>query len=240
MILTVGFGLVASKPDEKKVLSESVASPSPSHSPTNFETQGSTQSAGKSGLYSIVSVVDGDTVKVSIDGKTKTIRLIGIDSPETVDPRKPVQCFGKQASAEAKSTLMDKKVRLESDPTQGDKDKYDRLLRYVFLEDGTNFNQEMISKGFAHEYTYDLPYKYQSLFKSSEKSAMQKDLGLWSPQTCNGTTTNTTGTNTSVLKTSTNSASYQEIHEVIKTDNATTEIIQQTSTSQGQSISGSD
>ena len=139
-------------------------------------------------LVKVTSVVDGDTLKVSIGGAEKTIRLIGIDTPETVDPRKPVQCFGKEASNKAKATLTGKMVRLESDATQGDLDKYDRLLRYVFLEDGTFFNKMMIEQGYAHEYTYNLPYKYQMEFKAAETAARQAQLGLWNPSTCGGNT----------------------------------------------------
>jgi micrococcal nuclease len=150
-------------------------------------------------LYSVVKVVDGDTVDVSINGKTERLRLIGINTPETVDPRKPVECFGVEASNKAKSILNGKKVALESDPSQGERDKYDRLLRYVFLEDGTNFNLLMVRDGFAYEYTYDIPYKYQTEFKKAQKEAMEAKAGLWGDM-CNGSSTlistTTTPTNT--------------------------------------------
>lgn len=140
--------------------------------------------ATQSNLYRVASVIDGDTIQVIIDNKKETLRLIGIDTPETVDPRKPVQCFGKEASAKAKSLLSGKSVRLESDPTQGERDKYQRLLRYVFLEDGTNFNKLMISEGYAHEYTYNMPYKYQSEFKQAQKEAEENKRGLWADDAC--------------------------------------------------------
>jgi len=138
----------------------------------------------QSNLYSVSSVIDGDTIQVVIDNEKETLRLIGIDTPETVDPRKPIQCFGKEASAKAKSLLSGKSVRLESDPTQGERDKYQRLLRYVFLEDGTNFNKLMISEGYAHEYTYNIPYKYQSEFKQAQKEAEENKRGLWADDAC--------------------------------------------------------
>ena len=141
-----------------------------------------------SDLYSVVKVVDGDTIDVSIDGKIERLRLIGIDTPETVDPRKPVQCFGKEASGKAKELLEGKKVRLESDDTQDNRDKYDRLLRYVYLEDGTLYNKTIIAEGYAHEYTYNLPYKYQSEFKQAQKDAEQAEKGLWAASTCGGDT----------------------------------------------------
>ncbi len=129
-----------------------------------------------------------------IDGKKETLRLIGIDTPETVDPRKPVQCFGKEASAKAKSLLSGKSVRLEADPTQGERDKYQRLLRYVFLEDGTNFDKLMISEGYAHEYTYNTPYKYQSEFKQAQKEAEASKVGLWADNACPTVTSQQTTT----------------------------------------------
>ncbi|MDD2646484.1 MAG: thermonuclease family protein [Patescibacteria group bacterium] len=140
-------------------------------------------------LFKVIKVVDGDTIDVDLDGKTERLRLIGIDTPETVDPRKVVQCFGKEASDKAKEILNGKMVSLESDKTQGERDKYDRLLRYVYLEDGTMFNRYMIAEGYAHEYTYQSnPYKYQAEFKETEKQAREQNKGLWDINTCNGDT----------------------------------------------------
>ena len=140
------------------------------------------QSAQK--LYKVIKVVDGDTVTVDMDGTKETLRLIGINTPETVDPRKPVECFGKEASDKAKEVLNGKSVILENDPTQGERDKYGRLLRYVFLEDGTNFNKLMIAEGYAYEYTYSTPYKYQSEFKEAQKEAEKNKRGLWADDAC--------------------------------------------------------
>lgn len=140
----------------------------------------------KPGYFQVTKVVDGDTIEVSIDGVNEKIRLIGVDTPETVDPRKPVQCLGKEASNYSKSVLEGKSVKLEADETQENRDRYKRLLRYAILDDGTNFNELLIEKGFAHEYTYDTPYKYQSEFKSAEEQARLNSIGLWSVDTCNG------------------------------------------------------
>lgn len=127
----------------------------------------------------VLRVIDGDTIEVSLNNKKETVRLIGIDAPETVDPRKAVECFGKQSSEKAKEVLSGKTVSLELDPTQGDRDKYQRLLRYVFLDD-LNFNKLMISEGFAQEYTYqNNPYKYMEEFKDAEKQAREGKIGLW-------------------------------------------------------------
>lgn len=135
-------------------------------------------------LTKVSQVVDGDTIKVIVDGQTKTVRLIGVDTPEVVDPRKPVQCFGQEASDFTKKLLENQSVVLESDPTQGDVDKYGRLLRYVYLPDSTLVNQKIISEGYGHEYTYRIPYKYQLQFKDSQKQAELKSLGLWSSSVC--------------------------------------------------------
>ncbi len=132
----------------------------------------------------VVKVVDGDTIDVLLNGKDVRIRLIGIDTPETVDPRKPIQCFGREASEKMHSLVDGKNVYLESDPTQSNRDKYKRLLRYVYLEDGSFVNKLMVEQGFAHEYTYNIPYKYQAEFKQAEEGARSKGLGLWGNNVC--------------------------------------------------------
>ncbi|MBI5071988.1 thermonuclease family protein [Candidatus Falkowbacteria bacterium] len=170
---------------------------------TNTNTKTETETEPSADLFLVSSVVDGDTVKVNIDGTVETLRLIGIDTPETVDPRKPVQCFGVEASNKAKELLTGAKVRLEADPTQGESDVYGRLLRYVFLDDGTNFNKLMIEQGYAFEYTYNTPYKYQTEFKQAETYARENKLGLWADDTCAGvadpvSADTNTNTNTSI------------------------------------------
>lgn len=167
---------------------EEQASTTPENAAQNDEQN---NKDNNSPLYLVTSVVDGDTIKVNIDGVTKTLRLIGIDTPETVDPRKPVQCFGVEASNRTKQLLLNKKVRLEADPTQGELDKYNRLLRYVYLEDGTSFNKKMISDGYAYEYTYNTPYKYQAEFKQAQIDAKNSKLGLWADGACTTQTTTT-------------------------------------------------
>ena len=93
------------------------------------------------GIYLVPRVVDGDTVSIDIDGETKKARLIGVDTPETVHPTKLVECFGKESSQKTKEILEGKAVKIEYDESQGSNDKYDRTLVYIFLEDGTNFNE---------------------------------------------------------------------------------------------------
>lgn len=144
--------------------------------------------------YTVTSVVDGDTIKINMNGTTETLRLIGIDTPETVDPRKPVQCFGVEASNKAKELLSGKQVRIETDSSQDTRDVYGRLLVYIHRSDGLFFNKHMIEEGYAYEYTYNTPYKYQAEFKSAQQSAKVNQKGLWSPNTCDGDSS--TGTET--------------------------------------------
>ena len=135
--------------------------------------------------YRVIKVVDGDTLEVD-DGQNSRIRIIGIDTPETVDPRKPVQCFGKEASNRAKEILSGQFVTLAADESQGNTDKYKRLLRYVNLPDGSDYGLTMISQGYAHEYTYNTPYEKQAEYKQAEVNARENSRGLWSSSTCSG------------------------------------------------------
>jgi micrococcal nuclease len=134
--------------------------------------------------YQVTRVIDGDTIEVSIDGAKEKIRLIGLDTPELVDPRKPVQCFAQEASDYAKKILANQKVRIELDESQGVRDKYGRMLAYIFLADGTLFNKYMIEHGYGHEYTYTHPYHYQSEFNLAEQNAQKEGRGLWAPRVC--------------------------------------------------------
>lgn len=181
LLISVGFILGKSSIQKKNV--EEIATSSVSFFPTSSLTQ-STSKTQSNQFHRVVKVIDGDTIQVDINGKTETLRLIGIDAPETGDSRSLVSCFGNEATSRAKEILNGKSVQLETDPTQGERDKYNRLLRYVFLENGTNFNNLMISQGFAHEYTYRIPYKYQLEFKQAERQAREKKLGLWADDAC--------------------------------------------------------
>jgi len=125
-------------------------------------------------------VVDGDTVVVRVQGERERIRLIGVDTPETVKPDAPVDCFGPEASDETTGLLPGgSTVWLESDASQGDADRYDRLLRYVWAPDGTMLNEHLIADGFGREDTYDDPYRYRDRFMAAEAEAERADLGLW-------------------------------------------------------------
>ena len=125
------------------------------------------------GEFKVIRVVDGDTIE--IEGGER-VRYIGIDTPETVDPRKPVQCFGVEASNKNKELVAGKTVRLEKDTT--DRDKYSRLLRYVYMGD-TFINLELVKQGFAYSYSYPPDIKYQSEIVAAQREAEQSQNGLW-------------------------------------------------------------
>ncbi|MCA9383412.1 thermonuclease family protein [Candidatus Dojkabacteria bacterium] len=131
--------------------------------------------------YYVSKIVDGDTIKVIIDGEEQTVRLIGVDTPETVHPNKDVECYGLEASDFTKSLLTNKIVELEFDESQGQTDRYGRLLAYVYRADDHLFvNRELIKQGYAYEYTYNTPYKYQTEFQQDQEIASASKIGLWS------------------------------------------------------------
>ena len=141
-------------------------------------------------------VVDGDTVVVVITGRADgpgagmagvgeeyRLRLIGIDTPESVKPNSPVECFGKEASAAAAALLEGEDVRLVKDVEEAD--QYDRLLRYVYL-DNEMANARLVVNGYATAYTYPPNVRHSDLFVQLEREAREHDRGLWEPATCDG------------------------------------------------------
>jgi micrococcal nuclease len=128
-------------------------------------------------------VVDGDTLVLE---NGERVRLIGVDTPESVDPRRPVEYFGKEAAEFTRKMVQGKRVRLEFDPANaaaGHKDNTSqrRTLAYVYLEDGTLLNAEIIKQGYGHVYTR-APYKYLEQFRQLEQEARQHGRGLWANQ----------------------------------------------------------
>lgn len=122
----------------------------------------------------VIRVIDGDTIE--IEGGQK-VRYIGIDTPETVDPRKPVQCFGIEASNKNKELVEGKTVGLEKDVSETD--KYDRFLRYIYV--GNIFvNDFLVRQGYAHSSTYPPDVKYQDQLTQAEQEARENSRGLWS------------------------------------------------------------
>lgn len=130
------------------------------------------------GLYRVDHFVDGDTIAVNMNGKVETIRFIGVDTPETHKPDTPVQCYGPAAAAYTKNRIGSQKVRLASDSLSTDRDRYDRLLRYVYLTDGTNLNEAIIASGHGFYYPY-FPFSKSDDFAQAEQSAITAKKGLW-------------------------------------------------------------
>lgn len=134
------------------------------------------------GTYRVMQFVDGDTISVDMNGVEEKIRMIGVDTPETHDPRTAVQCFGKAASEFTRQTIGNNAVRLEADPLNSNRDRYDRLLRYVYLPDGRLMNIEIIRQGYGFAYT-SFPFGKIEEFKAAEKEARGANRGLW--ESCN-------------------------------------------------------
>jgi len=147
---------------------------------TNLEALGEVDKFGREFVL-VDRVVDGDTIELS-DGRK--VRYIGIDTPETKDPRKEVQCFGEEASAYNQDLVEGKVVAIEADVV--DKDRYDRLLRYVWLEDEM-INKKLVAEGYAYASSYPPNVKYQTQFKLAQQQAREQNLGLWAECLVNDT-----------------------------------------------------
>jgi micrococcal nuclease len=130
----------------------------------------------------VVGHVDGDTVRVKIPnppdglGAVETIRMLGVDTPETVHPSRPVERFGKEASEFTKTSLLDKEVRLCFDWDL--RDRYGRLLAYIFTGQGECFNARIVSEGYAHAYI-SYPFQFMDEFKALEAESRRAKKGLW-------------------------------------------------------------
>ena len=127
----------------------------------------------------VTRVVDGDTIVLSPNNK---VRLIGVDTPETVHPKKMVECYGKEAKEFTRSTVAGQKIRLVLDDANAGrwhKDRYGRTLGYVYLQDGMMLNAELVRRGFAHAYTR-FPFRYLVEFRRLEQEARGRRVGLWS------------------------------------------------------------
>jgi len=142
------------------------------------------------GLYQVTKFVDGDTIQVDMNGTPERIRFIGVDTPETHKPNAPVQCYGPEASAYTKKQIGTQRVRLEADSLSTNRDRYKRLLRYVYLPDGTNINQEIIQGGYGFYYPY-FPFTKSTAFSQAGKHARENKQGLW--RSCTPTATDEGG-----------------------------------------------
>ena len=176
VVIFLGFGFLwfGLQPTTQPILT-----PSPTVIPTPQPEATSSATQGIEGERALVTkVVDGDTIDLE-DGRT--VRFVGIDTPETVDPRRPVGCFGKEASNETKSLLSGKFVILQKDVSETD--KYGRLLRYVYLplDNGQILfvDDYLVREGFAKVLTYPPDVKFNEQLREAERQAKINKKGLW-------------------------------------------------------------
>lgn len=124
----------------------------------------------------VIRVIDGDTIEVQLNGKTEKVRLIGVDTPETVHPVIGEEPYGKAASNFTKSQLEGKQVTLEFDVQE--RDQYGRLLAYVWLNDQL-FNEVLVREGYAQVSTFPPNVKYVDRFTAAQREAREAGRGLW-------------------------------------------------------------
>lgn len=169
--LIVGFLL-------SNVLSDD-AGETPPATPSALRARTPEQAGAEAGMAEVVRVVDGDTIVVRIDGQEEKVRLIGINTPESVDPRKPVECFGKDASKHAAELLPEgTAVRLVRDVEA--RDRYQRLLAYVYrADDGLFVNLAQVTDGFAEPATYPPNVAHVDEFAAAARTARDRNIGLW-------------------------------------------------------------
>jgi micrococcal nuclease len=166
-------------------------------SPVDLSRQAPATFASEPGGYEVATVtrvVDGDTVEVTVTGRQTgpgaglaevgrryDVRLIGIDTPESVDPNSPVECFGREASRAIAAFLEGSEVRLIDDVENTD--GYDRLLRYVYVDEEMA-NARLVANGYAHAYTYPPNVRHSDLFLNLQSAARRANKGLWAPDAC--------------------------------------------------------
>lgn len=169
--------------------------------PVDLSHQAPPTRASEPGGYesaTVVRIVDGDTIVVTIDGRApgsaagegsigaeERVRFIGIDTPESVRPGTPIECFGKEAARAAAVLLEGRDVTLVKDVEE--RDSFDRLLRYVYIGDEMA-NARLVVNGYATAFTYPPNVRHTDLFVQLERDARVNERGLWSPGTCAGAT----------------------------------------------------
>lgn len=175
LLVLIGSGIAGSygfkreykkfEPYISQTLSSLLHSPSPTPEVLGSESEFETAVVTK--------IIDGDTIELNSGEK---IRYIGIDTPETRDPRRSVECFGKEASNKNATLVLNKEVRLEKDVSE--RDKYGRLLRYVYVGDEL-INETLVRQGFATAVQFPPDVKYADRFSLAEEMAQAEKLGLW-------------------------------------------------------------
>ena len=152
-----------------------VAQDSPKADQSEATRNSAVPEEGAADWRQVTRVIDGDTIL--LDGDER-VRLIGVDTPETVHPQKPVEYFGKEASAFTRRMVEGEKVRLEYEQGTSREDRYGRTLSYVYLEDGRLLNLEIIEGGYGHAYTR-FPFSKMEEFRAAERYARETGKGLW-------------------------------------------------------------
>lgn len=128
---------------------------------------------------SVVSVIDGDTIKVSVGGRVETVRLVGVDTPETKKPGTPVQCYGPEATQATSRIVSGARVKLTADRVAGDRDKWGRLLRYVSVG-GRDLGESLLRSGLARAYAYkNQNYAKRAAYEKIQSRARISRTGLW-------------------------------------------------------------
>lgn len=172
VLFIVSFGItdVFHEPEEPEspkteTVSKQQATPTPKTKSNPYQTG------------TVTKVIDGDTVEVQIGEKVEKVRMLLIDTPETVHPNQPVQPYGKEASDFTQKLLLNKEVKLEKD--QEDKDKYGRLLRYIYVED-QSVQELLLTEGLARVAVYPPNTKYEQKYRELQDQAKAKKIGIWS------------------------------------------------------------
>jgi micrococcal nuclease len=130
------------------------------------------------GTYRVIAYADGDTITVDMNGTPERIRMVGVDTPETKKPDAPAQCYANEAAKFTSDKLTNASVRLEADTKSDNRDRYSRLLRYVFLQDNTMLNKKLIEDGYGFAYT-QFPFDKKAEFIAAQESARLQKKGLW-------------------------------------------------------------
>lgn len=173
ILITVAFWGCSTSP---QVSSQASRPGSQKTTDTNTEQSPVNNQAGRI-VTTVTRVVDGDTIVVEINGNAEKVRLIGVDTPETVHPALGEEPYGKEASNFTKQQLTGKTVELEMDVQE--RDQYDRLLAYVWIDEQM-FNEVLLSGGYAQVATFPPNVKYVDRFTAAQKAARESNLGLWS------------------------------------------------------------
>ncbi len=160
------------------------ASAPPAPAPTSVPTAPASTIPADRVAGTVTRVIDGDTIDVAVPGDTLRVRLIGVDTPESVHPSKPVECYGREASTFLRELAQGRAVNLVIDPSQDTVDRYGRALRYIWLDDGTFVNREIVARGFGFEYTFRTPHAYRDEFRAAEAQARDAGRGMWAADAC--------------------------------------------------------